>query len=138
MMLRAKVIHLPAWCLKLLGPFRPSMKPFKVVILSLPLWKQKKTASGQLKYLLMRIGITKMRLFIFFICIPVFFSCNSEYVARPRGYFKIPLPPKKYQLFDKPGFPYSFEYPVYGQIVQDSLFFEQKPENPYWINIDFP
>jgi gliding motility-associated lipoprotein GldD len=65
-------------------------------------------------------------------------ACNSDYVPKPRGYYKIPLPQKKYQLFDKPGFPYSFEYPVYGQIIQDSLFFDQKPENPYWINIDFP
>jgi gliding motility-associated lipoprotein GldD len=65
-------------------------------------------------------------------------SCNSEYVAKPRGYFKIELPPKKYQLFDDPGFPYSFEYPVYAEIIQDSLFFEEKSENPYWINIDFP
>jgi gliding motility-associated lipoprotein GldD len=65
-------------------------------------------------------------------------SCNTDYVARPRGYFRIPLPEKKYQSFNKPGFPYSFEYPVYGEIVQDSLFFEEKTENPYWINIDFP
>lgn len=66
------------------------------------------------------------------------FSCNSDYTQRPRGYFKIPLPKKEYQLFDRPGFPYSFEYPVYGRIVQDSMFFDQKAENPYWINIDFP
>jgi gliding motility-associated lipoprotein GldD len=68
----------------------------------------------------------------------VFLACNSEYVARPRGYFRISFPEKKYQSFDRPGFPYSFEYPVYGQVVQDSLFFEQKTENDYWINIDFP
>lgn len=67
-----------------------------------------------------------------------FMACNSDYVPKPRGYFKIALPKKQYQLFDRPGFPYSFEYPVYGKIVQDSLFFEQQPENPYWINIDFP
>ena len=57
-------------------------------------------------------------------------ACNSDYVPKPRGYFKIELPRKKYQQFDKPGFPYTFEYPVYGQVVQDSLFFDQKPENP--------
>src|SRR4051794_23825574 len=68
----------------------------------------------------------------------IFTSCNSDYVARPRGYFRIPLPEKKYQLFDKAGFPYSFEYPVYGRILQDSLFFDQKAENGYWINVDFP
>jgi gliding motility-associated lipoprotein GldD len=27
---------------------------------------------------------------------------------------------------------------VYGQVVKDSLFFDEKAENPYWINIDFP
>ena len=65
-------------------------------------------------------------------------ACNTDYVARPRGYFKIALPSRQYQRFDRPGFPYTFEYPVYGQIVQDSLFFDQAPENSYWINIDFP
>ena len=65
-------------------------------------------------------------------------SCNSPYTFKKRGYFKISFPEKQYRLFDKPGFPYSFEYPVYGHIVQDSLFFEEKTENPWWINIDFP
>ncbi|HUQ96031.1 MAG TPA: hypothetical protein VM010_00090 [Chitinophagaceae bacterium] len=65
-------------------------------------------------------------------------ACNSDYPYRPRGYFKIDLPQKSYVKFDKPGFPYTFEYPAYAQIIQDSLFFEQKPENPYWINVDLP
>src|SRR5215207_8648698 len=65
-------------------------------------------------------------------------ACNSEYVARPRGYFRINFPEKKYQSFQRPGFPYTFEYPRYAQVIQDSLFFEQQAENPYWINIDFP
>jgi len=65
-------------------------------------------------------------------------ACNSEYTIKPRGYYKIELPKKAYQKFDAPGYPYSFEYPVYSTIVKDTSFFEQKPENPYWINIDFP
>jgi gliding motility-associated lipoprotein GldD len=65
-------------------------------------------------------------------------SCNDIYVSKPRGYFKVSFPPHQYQVFDKPGFPYRFEYPVYASIVQDSTFFEDQPENPYWINIDFP
>ena len=68
----------------------------------------------------------------------VILGCNSEYTQKPRGYYKIELPKKQYQLFDQPGYPYSFEYPVYGKIVKDSLFFDEKTENPYWINIDFP
>ena len=65
-------------------------------------------------------------------------SCNSEYTFKERGYYKIDFPEKSYQVFNEPGFPYSFEYPVYGRIVQDTSFFEDEPENPYWINIDFP
>ncbi|HEX2535815.1 MAG TPA: hypothetical protein VHK69_18865 [Chitinophagaceae bacterium] len=71
-------------------------------------------------------------------CAVLLAACNSEYVRKPRGYFKIPLPEKKYQLFDQPGYPYVFEYPAYGSITRDSTFFEAQPENPYWINIDFP
>ena len=83
------------------------------------------------KYLVLRFGI------IIFLGI-FFFSCNSPYVSKKRGYFKIDLPERKYQKFEKEGFPYSFEYPVYGDIIQDSTYFDSAPENPYWINIDFP
>jgi gliding motility-associated lipoprotein GldD len=65
-------------------------------------------------------------------------ACNSDFVQRERGYYKIDLPEKKYQVFNRQGFPYTFEYPVYGNIIQDSLFFDEKAENPYWINVDFP
>lgn len=66
-------------------------------------------------------------------------SCNNNYtIGKKKGYFKIDFPEKKYQLFDQPGYPYSFEYPVYAKIVKDTTFFEDKPENPWWINIDVP
>src|SRR4029079_14329744 len=45
---------------------------------------------------------------------------------------------RAYQQFDQPGYPYSFEYPVHSTIIKDSTFFDAKPENPWWINIDFP
>jgi len=65
-------------------------------------------------------------------------SCNSPYVPKPAGYFKIEFPQKAYQTFNEPGFPYSFEFPVYAKIVRDSSFFGDTPENPWWINIEFP
>lgn len=68
----------------------------------------------------------------------LFTACNSDYTPRQRGYFRIALPEHKYQVFDRPGYPYTFEYPVYASVLQDSTFFEARPENPYWINIDFP
>ena len=69
----------------------------------------------------------------------ILFSCNSNYtVDKKRGYFKIEFPEKKYLEFNQPGYPYSFEYPVYSTIIRDTTFFETTPENPWWINIDFP
>ena len=71
----------------------------------------------------------------------VFFllACNSDYtIGKKRGYFKINFPAKAYRLFNEPGYPYTFEYPVYANIIKDTTFFETRPENPWWINIDFP
>jgi gliding motility-associated lipoprotein GldD len=66
------------------------------------------------------------------------FSCHSAYTPKPRGYFRISFPQKSYRLFDEPGYPYTFEYPVYARIVKDTSFFNARPENPWWINIEFP
>lgn len=68
----------------------------------------------------------------------VLLSCNSDYSAgKKKGYYKIDFPEKKYQLFDKPGYPYIFEYPVYANVIKDSMFFQDKAED-WWINIDIP
>lgn len=72
------------------------------------------------------------------IAVLVIVSCNSDPKPRPKGYFNIEFPEKKYVVFDQPGYPYTFEYPVYGKVLQDSTFFDDKPENPYWVNLDFP
>ena len=66
-------------------------------------------------------------------------GCNNDYtVGKRRGYYRIEFPQKEYRKFDQPGYPYTFEYPVYANIVKDTTFFESRPENPWWINIDFP
>ncbi|HVF98151.1 MAG TPA: hypothetical protein VM871_12550 [Flavisolibacter sp.] len=65
-------------------------------------------------------------------------ACNSDFVQKERGYFKIELPRKQYQLYNQPGFPYTFEYPVYATVQSDSTFFNEKAENPYWVNVAFP
>jgi hypothetical protein len=65
-------------------------------------------------------------------------SCNSTYTSKKSAYFKIDFPERKYIAFQQEGFPYTFEYPVYAQVVKDSTYFDSNPENPYWINIDFP
>jgi gliding motility-associated lipoprotein GldD len=64
-------------------------------------------------------------------------SCNSPYTYKKKGYFNIDFPEKKYQSFDQPGYPYTFEYPLYAKIIKDTTFFGDKAED-WWINIDVP
>jgi len=65
-------------------------------------------------------------------------ACNSPYTYKKKGYFNIPFPEKEYRSFDQPGYPYTFEFPVYANVLKDTSFFDSKPENPWWINIDIP
>ena len=67
-------------------------------------------------------------------------SCRpTVFPPKPPGYFRIDTPAAhQYQLFDRPGFPYTFEYPVYSTIEKDTVFQNDKLDNTYWININFP
>lgn len=56
---------------------------------------------------------------------------------KPRGYFRVNFPEKSYQKFDVDSFPFSFNYPVYGQITQDTNLIKDA-DNPYWINVYIP
>jgi gliding motility-associated lipoprotein GldD len=80
----------------------------------------------------MRAAFCLCALFVLFSCRP------TVYAPKPRGYAQIDTPQHAYQVFDKPGFPYSFEYPTYGEIVQDSVMSGLRPDNPYWVTIQFP
>lgn len=77
--------------------------------------------------------------FIYFILLMLLVSsCREEsYTPKPRGYFAVDFPQKKYTTFQKEGYPYTFEYPVYGKVEKDTTFFDKKTENPWWINISF-
>lgn len=59
-------------------------------------------------------------------------SCSTNYTPKPRGYFRFDFPPKKYQIL-KNNYPFSFEYPVYGEAVVDT----DKNAEAYWLNIEF-
>jgi len=76
--------------------------------------------------------------FYFILSAILCFSCNSPYTFKKRGYFKINFPEHNYKLFNQPGYPYTFEYPGYAEVRKDTTFFDDKPENPWWLNIDLP
>jgi gliding motility-associated lipoprotein GldD len=61
----------------------------------------------------------------------LFSSCDNSYTPKPRGYFRIALPEKKYLLLDSI-YPYSFEYPQNAKITNDPL----SPLEKNWINIE--
>ena len=80
---------------------------------------------------------SKFHSIIFFILTVVLFtltnSCDNDYIPKPRAYFRIDLPEKQYIRLDSM-YPYSFEYPVYAEVVPDTLSYSGK----YWINLHFP
>ncbi len=81
--------------------------------------------------------IKNIQLLIAFCSLLCLQSCDDEtYIPKPRGYFKINFPEKKYTLFAKEGYPYQFEYPTYAVVEKDSMFFNSKTENPWWINVN--
>jgi gliding motility-associated lipoprotein GldD len=82
-----------------------------------------------------------MRYFLFcllFVFVTVCACKPDSYVPKPRGYARMDTPQHAYRLFDSAGFPYAFEYPVYAKVTQDSQMLGVRPDNPYWMNIEFP
>ncbi|MCG3166835.1 MAG: hypothetical protein POELPBGB_02618 [Bacteroidia bacterium] len=61
-------------------------------------------------------------------------SCGEEdYTPKPRGFFRIELPEKKYQNYQS-DCPFTFEYPVYSSVENDTKGLSE----PCWINLNFP
>jgi putative hemolysin len=61
-------------------------------------------------------------------------SCGEEdYTPKPRGFFRIELPEKKYQSYQS-DCPFTFEYPAYSTIENDTKGLSE----PCWINLSFP
>lgn len=81
-----------------------------------------------------KVLLKKSVFFFLLSSIVLLISCNSsDYYPKPRGYFRIDLPEKQYQLFDTT-FPYRFEYPAYAIISFDNI----PKQYPYWLNIYYP
>ncbi|WP_316802607.1 gliding motility lipoprotein GldD [Pedobacter nototheniae] len=60
-------------------------------------------------------------------------SCqNNSYAPKPKAYFRIVYPEKKYQPFNSAA-PYTFNYPVYAIMESDA----GKNAEKYWYNLHF-
>jgi len=66
-------------------------------------------------------------------CLLLWAACESDYSPKPRGYFRIDLPPHTYVL-SQTGCPFQFEQPSYAVLLKD----QDKNAQDCWLNLDFP
>ena len=75
----------------------------------------------------------------YFLCFIIGISaigCDTDdevFSPKPRGYFRINFPEKKYRMYDSIC-PYKFEIPVYAEMKQD----KHNGADPCWLNLEFP
>ncbi|MBK7430679.1 MAG: gliding motility lipoprotein GldD [Bacteroidetes bacterium] len=78
-------------------------------------------------------GMTSLNFVLLFLMSTLLFSCEQEYNPKPRGYFRIEVPEKKYELFKANDCTFSFEIPVYAQVIKDTL----QSAEPCWYNVEW-
>ncbi len=86
-----------------------------------------------------RLKIKEINIVPLLFVLSAFVGCREVNVPKPKGHFRIDLPQKEYRLFnqnkaEEKDFPFSFEFPVYGNISFDS----DMSKKAGWFNIDFP
>ncbi len=75
----------------------------------------------------------KQGIYSLFILSIFFAGCTQDYSPKPRGYFNIKFPEKKYQTYSS-DCPYSFDFPVYAKVLADT----QKDAKPCWLDVAYP
>jgi gliding motility-associated lipoprotein GldD len=70
---------------------------------------------------------------VFSITGSLFFSCEREYLPKPLGYNRLPLPPQEYRPLPD-SLPYSFEYSRHAKLLKDTSSIRER----YWIEIYYP
>ncbi|RXQ96706.1 gliding motility lipoprotein GldD [Ancylomarina salipaludis] len=69
--------------------------------------------------------------FVVFACLPM--SCREKAMPKPRGYFRIDLPVKKYEIWNQ-NYPFNFEYLKGAKVEEDKSRLAEK----YWLNVEYP
>jgi gliding motility-associated lipoprotein GldD len=85
-----------------------------------------------------KLSKSNMPLILLMLAMVSLLSCREVPVPKPKGYFRIDLPQKKYVMFNETdqenNLPLKFEYPVYGNISEKG----GDNSEPGWFNIEFP
>ena len=82
----------------------------------------------------------KLRFFFFLSLVALlWYSCSDPvYTPKPRSYPRIDFPEKAFQSFSEDFCNFTFEYPVYTEIQQDTNFFEEMPPDDCWFDVFYP
>ncbi len=64
----------------------------------------------------------------------LFTSCSQNQTPKPKGYFRIDLPEKKYTLYQNENCPFQFDLPVYAEVVN----YRDSMAQPCWKYIRYP
>lgn len=75
------------------------------------------------------------------LCLLICFGCGSEddgvFAPKPRAFPRVMYPQNTtYQQFDESYCNFTFQFPSYGVITQDKLFFDEEAKDPCWFDID--
>jgi len=68
------------------------------------------------------------------------FGCKQDpLVPKPKGYFKLDFPDRgNYEQFQMAECDFVFNHPTYVIVEKDTLFFNEKPDDPCWLNVKYP
>lgn len=67
------------------------------------------------------------------------YSCSDPvYTPKPRSFPRVDYPEKAYQPFSEDYCNFSFEFPVYAEIQQDTNFFQGLPPDDCWFDVFYP
>jgi gliding motility-associated lipoprotein GldD len=65
-------------------------------------------------------------------------SCKEDFTPKPSGFFQMDLPKHEYKKYENDVCPCTFEIPKYAIVQREEHFFDEKPEHPCWLNVNFP
>jgi len=82
-------------------------------------------------------GFIKPTNSLLFLAFVVLLSACDEplYTPKPRAYPKVIYPEKSYRQFDENYCNFTFQYPEYTTVEQDTLFFDEKPDHACWFDL---
>lgn len=80
----------------------------------------------------MKVILKKTLIILFSAVFIILLACKKP-TPKPRAYFRIKFPEKKYQLYDSTC-PFTFEFPIYMKLH----YIENYNNEPCWINLEFP